>query len=224
MDNPILTLENLHKSYAQAKGSLSILKGISLSLNPEEIVGLVGVSGSGKSTLLHLAGLLDTPTEGTVTIDGVMGSKETDTVRTKIRNEKLGFIYQFHHLLPEFTALENITLPALIQGKKRAEDEALYYLDRLGLQDRAHHFPSELSGGEKQRVAIARALINRPKLIIADEPTGNLDPETAQGVFDLFVECARKTKVACLIATHDPALMTKMDRVFEMKNGLLRMP
>ena len=224
MSKSILTLKGVEKSYAQGTESLSILKNVNLMVNPGEIVGLVGVSGSGKSTLLHMAGLLDHATSGEILLDGMSVKSLDDSVLTRWRNEKIGFIYQFHHLLPEFTALENVMLPHLMGGhsSKEASQKAEDLLAQLDLQDRLTHYPSELSGGEQQRVAVARALINDPALILADEPTGNLDPGTAKKVFDIFVDVARKRNLACLIATHDLALTKKMDRVFHLQDGSIK--
>jgi lipoprotein-releasing system ATP-binding protein len=220
---PILALQNVTKSYPQGKESLTILKKCQLKIYPGEVVGLLGVSGSGKSTLLHMAGLLDVPTSGEVFIHGTEVQNQSDAVLTRWRNARIGFIYQFHHLLPEFTALENVMMPCLMQGESaaRAKEKALYYLNHLGLQARITHFPSELSGGEQQRVAIARAFVNDPSLILADEPTGNLDTETAHIVFDLFLNLAREKGLSCLIATHDRQLASQMDRVFVLDAGRL---
>lgn len=222
--SPVLKLDNIVKTYEQGGQSLSILKKVSLTIYPGEIVGLVGVSGSGKSTLLQIAGLLDHPTSGEVTLDGLSVKGASDGDLTEWRNEKVGFIYQFHHLLPEFTALENVTLPQVIKGisKRDAEKKASDYLKMLSLEDRATHHPSALSGGEQQRVAVARALVNDPKIILADEPTGNLDPGTAKKVFDLFMKVARSKKVACVVATHDREMAKKMDRVFEIHGASLK--
>lgn len=221
--SPTLALKNVSKSYAQGKETLTILKKCSLKIHPGEVVGLVGVSGSGKSSLLHVAGLLDAPTSGTVFCNGTSLQGQGDTLLTRWRNEMIGFIYQFHHLLPEFTALENVMLPALMKGlsPKKAEEKAHHYLNYLGLQHRITHFPSELSGGEQQRVAIARAFVNDPAIILADEPTGNLDRETALKVFDLFLSLAKEKQLSCLIATHDRALAQKMDRILSLKEGHL---
>lgn len=220
---PVLALKNITKSYPQGKGTLTILKECSFEIYSGEVVGLLGVSGSGKSSLLHMAGLLDAPTKGQVLIKGTPIQNQSDAVQTKSRNELIGFIYQFHHLLPEFTALENVIMPQLMKriSFKDAEKKAQHYLTHLGLQHRLSHFPSELSGGEQQRVAIARAFINDPALILADEPTGNLDLETAHTVFNLFLTFAKEKGLACLIATHDQALAQKMDRVVELKDGHL---
>ncbi len=221
---PILELRGLEKTYHQGPQTLSIFKDINMTIHAGEIVGLVGVSGSGKSSLLHIAGLLDQPTAGSVSLEGAKITTQDDTLLTKWRNEKIGFIYQFHHLLPEFTALENAMLPHLMadHSEKDATIKAVDLLDHLGLQDRLHHYPSELSGGEQQRVAVARALMNDPLLILADEPTGNLDPATSKKVFDLFIQVVRQKNIACLIGTHDLSMAKKMDRVLELKAGTLK--
>lgn len=217
MNNPvILSAKNIAKSYSQADGSpLNILHDINLEVKSGEIVALVGPSGSGKSTLLHILGLLDTPTGGSLTINGNEVSNLSEQQRTLTRRSDIGFIYQFHHLLPEFSALENIVLPQMVAGKNQseAEERAMTLLKRLRLDHRADHRPARLSGGEQQRVAIARALANRPKLLLADEPTGNLDPETAEEVFQLFMTVVRKTGIAALIATHNMELAERMDRM-----------
>lgn len=221
---PILDLQQVSKTYAQGNHALCVLDKASLQIHPREIVGLIGSSGSGKSTLLHLAGLLDDPTSGKVILEGTDVTGQSEQTLTQWRNQSIGFVYQFHHLLPEFTALENVMLPQLIHGvsQKEAKAAAEGQLESLGLGDRMHHHPSELSGGEQQRVAIARAFANNPKLILADEPTGNLDPETAHRVFELFLERVRRQKVACLIVTHDHDLIKKMDRVFSLKSGVIK--
>jgi lipoprotein-releasing system ATP-binding protein len=212
----ILSAQNLCKSYPQADSSpLEILKDISLEVKAGEIVALVGPSGSGKSTLLHILGLLDSSTSGSLHINGQDVSDLSERERTLTRRNDIGFIYQFHHLLPEFSALENIVLPQMILGKDQrgAEERANTLLKRLKLDHRADNRPAKLSGGEQQRVAIARALANKPKLLLADEPTGNLDPETAEEVFQLFMTVVRKTGIAALIATHNMDLAKRMDRM-----------
>jgi len=219
----ILEIVDLKRSFHQGHKTIDVLRGIELTVNPGELVGLVGASGSGKSTLLQIAGLLDKSSSGEVTISGIKTRGITDDTRSAIRRERLGFIYQFHHLLPEFTALENIALAARISGatEKDARDKAKALLAELKLDDREDHIPAKLSGGEQQRVAIARALAGEPELILADEPTGNLDEATAVRVFDLFVETVKNRGVAALIATHDMALANKMDRQFILKDGNL---
>ena len=223
MSNAVLKLENIAKSYPQGNTTLHILQNISLQLNAGERVALVGPSGAGKSTLLQIAGLLDTPDSGTIRIAEEELSNASDHARTMIRRHHLGFVYQFHHLLPDFSALENVMLPQTIAGKPKAEAtaRALELLDVLGLQDRLAHRPSELSGGEQQRVAIARALANRPKVILADEPTGNLDSHTASTITAMLCECAKKEGTAMLIATHNLDLAKSMDRTLTLKDGKL---
>lgn len=219
----ILKLSGIERSFHQAHKTLTVLKGVDLEIAAGELVGLVGASGSGKSTLLQIAGLLDKPSAGTVEIDGELVATDKDDQRTATRRDKLGFIYQFHHLLPEFSALENVALAAQIGGESErgARETARGLLSDLGLGEREDHVPAKLSGGEQQRVAIARALAANPKLILADEPTGNLDEATAARVLDLFVETVRSRGVAALIATHDMALAAKMDRRLILKDGML---
>ena len=221
MNNFMLRVEGLEKSFKQAGQRLTVFKDLSLQVAEGEIVALVGQSGSGKSTLLQLAGLLDTPTSGSVWIDNQPASTLSEKKRTAMRSHDIGFIYQFHHLLPEFTALENVAMPAIIAGvkHKHACEKAARYLQDLGLGDRLTHRPSQLSGGEQQRVAIARALINDPKLILADEPTGNLDPDTSDIVFNLLMEQVRIRRIGALIATHNHDLADEMDRVLVLENG-----
>ena len=220
---PTLSLRGVTRSYPSGEKTLEVLKGVDLDVMPGEIVGLIGPSGSGKSSLLHAAGLLERPTGGRVILDGVDASSLADGPRTRLRLHAIGFVYQFHHLLPELSALDNVALPALIAGEKRrdAEARALDLLTRLGLAERTHHQPAQLSGGEQQRVAIARALANRPRVLLADEPTGNLDPTTSGAVFQSLFELARIQKVAALIATHNMELASYMDRVFALKDGRL---
>jgi lipoprotein-releasing system ATP-binding protein len=202
---------------------LTVLNGVDLSLARGEIVALVAPSGSGKSTLLHLAGLLEKPDGGAVIIDGRDAGQLPDQDRTEIRLRRIGIVYQFHHLLAEFTALENIALPQMIAGKSAAEAEkrAMVLLDKLGLAARAGHLPGKLSGGEQQRVAIARALANQPALLLADEPTGNLDVGTANIVFEELLRIVRSENVAALIATHNPELASRMDRQMTLQGGKL---
>ncbi|MCH9019662.1 MAG: ABC transporter ATP-binding protein, partial [Proteobacteria bacterium] len=202
---------------------IEVLRGVSLELSAGEIVALVGPSGAGKSTLLHIAGLLERVDGGMVVIGGEPCGRLSDGERTRLRRERLGFIYQFHHLLPEFSALENVALPQMIAGVKRgpARDRARELLASLGLEERADHRPGQLSGGEQQRVAIARALANGPRVLLADEPTGNLDHATAMGVFDQLVARVRETGVAALVATHNLELAGRMDRVLALQDGTL---
>jgi lipoprotein-releasing system ATP-binding protein len=224
MNNPILNLTDIHRAYKKGKpGEVTVLRGASLTLQPGEVVALVAPSGAGKSTLLHIAGLLDTPDSGTVTLDGTDMTKLSDRKRTRARREDIGFVYQFHHLLPEFTALENITLPQLANGTApaAAEARALDLLTRVGVAERANHRPAELSGGEQQRVAFCRALANAPRLLLADEPTGNLDPATADQVFAALMTLVRETGLSALIATHNMELASRMDRTVQMEAGRL---
>ena len=221
--NKILELKNIQKTYGKGQTTLSVLKDINFAISSGEVVALVGPSGSGKSTLLHIAGLLDTPTKGQIFIQGKNISKMSDNERTDLRKKNMGFVYQAHLLLPDFTALENVMMPQLIAGtdKKTAQKKALDLLDKVGLKNRAIHRPGELSGGEQQRVAIARALANNPALLLADEPTGNLDPQTAEKVFALFMSLVRETGLSALIATHNPELANQMDRRISVQDGIL---
>jgi lipoprotein-releasing system ATP-binding protein len=216
-----LELKDVRRTFVQGGQTLDVLKGISLALKPGEIVALVGPSGSGKSTLLHIAGLLERPTSGEVIIDGESGARLGDRRRTQIRREKLGFVYQYHHLLREFSALENVVLPQMIAGvsKRKARERAHALLASLGLADRESHRPARLSGGEQQRVAIARALANEPILLFADEPTGNLDQATAEAVFLNLLSVVRRSGLAALIATHNPGLAARMDRRLVLEDG-----
>jgi len=214
----ILSANNLSKSYNQADGEkLEILKNFSIELKEGEIVALVGPSGSGKSTLLHILGLLDQANGGTLSIDDRDVVKLSEGERTKIRRNDIGFVYQFHHLLAEFSAIENIMLPQIINAihKDDAEINAKTLLEKMNLSHRADNRPAKLSGGEQQRVAIARALANKPKILIADEPTGNLDPETAETVFQMFISLVRDTNTTALIATHNMDLAKRMDRIIQ---------
>lgn len=221
--SPVLEISGLTHTYKQGDKALHILKEANLSISPGEIVALVGPSGAGKSTLLHLAGLLMTPTKGHIKICGLQTHKVKDKIRTEIRREFLGFVYQYHHLLPDFTALENVFMPQVIGGSldKSVIERAAYLLSQLGLKGRMDHRPSQLSGGEQQRVAIARALMNHPQLLLADEPTGNLDPATAQKVFTELLTLVRSTGLSALIATHNPELASRMDRQITLRNGEL---
>jgi lipoprotein-releasing system ATP-binding protein len=219
----ILQLQNLIRTYQGGDESLTVLNGASLSLNRGEIVALVAPSGAGKSTLLHLAGLLEKPDGGAVIINGTDAGKLGDHERTEIRLRTIGIVYQFHHLLPEFSALENISLPQMIAGKsqQKAEKRSMDLLSKLGLAARRQHLPGKLSGGEQQRVAIARALANEPAILLADEPTGNLDIATAEIVFNELLHLVRSENVAALIATHNPDLASRMDRQLTLQNGKL---
>ncbi len=223
MSSPVLRLTKLERTYVTDSGKLPVLRGVDLELAPGEIVGLIGPSGSGKSSLLHSAGLLERPDGGTVEIGGLNCSEMKDGARTRVRLSQVGFVYQFHHLLPEFSALQNVGMPAMIAGRGEAwaAERATELLTQLGLGARLHHQPGQLSGGEQQRVAIARALTNQPRLLLADEPTGNLDPDTANVVFQALHDLARNQGVAALIATHNLELARFMDRVFTLKDGHL---
>jgi lipoprotein-releasing system ATP-binding protein len=223
MSEPVLSIRGLERTYETAAGGLTVLRGVDLDVQPGEIVGLIGPSGSGKSSLLHAAGLLEHPNAGRITVLGRDCSQLNERERTRVRLGTIGFVYQFHHLLPEFSALDNVALPQMILGKSRkaARDRARILLTDLGLAERADHQPAQLSGGEQQRVAIARALANSPRLLLADEPTGNLDPTTSGAVFENLYELARRTGVAALVATHNLELARHMDRVLALKDGHL---
>ena len=219
----VLELRGVSRSYKSGGGELVVLSGADIELNAGELVGLVGPSGSGKSTLLHLAGLLEPPDAGHVILEGVDCHTLSDRERTLLRRQKLGFVYQFHHLLPEFNALDNIAMPLMIDGigREAAREKAVSLLAEMGLEDRGHHQPGQLSGGEQQRVAIARALANDPRLVIADEPTGNLDPGTTERVFATLIKMVRSEGAAVLVATHNMALTSHMDRVLTLQDGKL---
>jgi len=220
---PALELKNVARSYAEGKGRLDVFKDLNLTVRAGEIVALVGQSGSGKSSLLHIAGLLEAPTAGEVYIAGQNCSKLDDRARTRIRRIGIGFVYQFHHLLPEFSAVENVMMPQLIAGTSRsaARNRARELLTRLGLEPRLEHRPTELSGGEQQRVAIARALANRPLLLLADEPTGNLDPETAARVHDELLRLISDEGLGALVATHNLDLAQGMSRIARLERGMI---
>lgn len=224
MNDPILTLKGITKGYNQGKPSeVSVLQGTDLTVAKGEVVALVAPSGAGKSTLLHIAGLLDTPDAGGVQIDGQDMTKLSDRKRTAVRRNDVGFIYQFHHLLPEFTSLENIVLPQLANGVSESDAtiRAMDLLTRVGIAERGGHRPAALSGGEQQRVAFCRALANQPKLLLADEPTGNLDPDTSDRVFDELIDLVHGTGLAAVIATHNLELAARMDRMVRMTAGKL---
>ncbi len=220
---PILSVRNLHRSYPSGGGELQVLRGADIDIYPGEMVGLIGPSGSGKSTLLHAAGLLEKPNAGEVYINGRECLKLPDDKRTQIRRDSIGMVYQFHHLQKEFTALENIMIPQMIAGTnaRKAEAEAERLLGVMGLTARATHKPSQMSGGEQQRVAIARALANKPQMLLADEPTGNLDPATSDSVFQSLFDLTRHEGVSALVATHNMQLTQFMDRVLTVQNGLI---
>jgi len=223
LSSPVFSARALTRTYVTGNGELTVLRGVDLDIFPGELVGLIGPSGSGKSSLLHAAGLLERPTSGQVFIDGEDVGALDERARTRIRLTRVGFVYQFHHLLPEFDARDNVALPMRIAGyseavaRQRAEET----LTTLGLGERLTHQPAQLSGGEQQRVAIGRALANGPRLLLADEPTGNLDPTTSQSVFESLRELTKTTGVAALIATHNMELAGHMDRVFALKDGHL---
>jgi lipoprotein-releasing system ATP-binding protein len=223
MSEPILALSGVKRSYPTGEGELEVLKGVDLEVYPGEIVGLIGPSGSGKSSLLHAAGLLERPTEGRIVVGGRDCSNLSDRERTRIRLGSIGFVYQFHHLLAEFSALDNVALPQMVAGAGRpvARARAEELLTQLGLAQRLSHQPGQLSGGEQQRVAVARALANQPRVVLADEPTGNLDPATSGAVFQALFDLARATGVALVIATHNMELAGYMDRVMALRDGLL---
>ena len=222
-DIPILFLHDVERHYSQGDATLNILNGAELALWPGQSVALVAPSGAGKSTLLHLAGLLEHPDHGEVYIDGRATAILPDAERTRIRRNEIGFVYQSHHLLPEFTALENVLLPQLIRGLGRSEarKRAIELLDYLGLKGRLNHRPAEMSGGEQQRVAIARAIANAPRILLADEPTGNLDVRTADHVFAAFTQLVRASGLATIIATHNMDIAARMDRRVTIRDGLV---
>jgi lipoprotein-releasing system ATP-binding protein len=221
MSDPALELDGIVKTFEQGGASLEVLRGASLSVEPGEIVALVGPSGAGKSTLLHIAGLLEQPSDGDVLLNGESCGGLSDDRRTELRRGIVGFVYQFHHLLPEFSALENVVLPQMVAGvaRRQARVRAHELLGAVGLGERETHRPGRLSGGEQQRVAIARALANAPRLLIADEPTGNLDQHTAADVFAMLLEMVRQSGLAALIATHNSDLAARMDRVLALRDG-----
>ena len=218
-----LSLRDIKRTFVQGDRRLEVLKGITLDLRPAEIVALVGQSGSGKSTLLHIAGLLERPDAGDIVVGGKSAGAAGDRERTVMRRQFLGFVYQYHHLLPEFSAIENVMLPQMLNGRSRAEARrrAAELLGMVQLKERADHRPGRLSGGEQQRVAIARAVANSPRVLLADEPTGNLDSTTADAVFRQLLALVRETGMAALVATHNPELASRMDRTVTLKDGVL---
>jgi lipoprotein-releasing system ATP-binding protein len=218
-----LSLRDIKRTFVQGDRRLEVLQGVSLDLRPGEIVALVGQSGSGKSTLLHIAGLLERPDEGDIIIDGKSAGAANDRERTALRRRVLGFVYQYHHLLPEFSAIENVMLPQMLNGRSRgqARIHAAELLAMVQLKDRSDHRPGRLSGGEQQRVAIARAVANAPSVLLADEPTGNLDSSTADTVFRQLLSLVRDTGMAALVATHNHDLAARMDRTVTLKDGIL---
>lgn len=223
MNEPILLCEQLVKTYSDGVAKIEVLKNIDLKVEPSEIVAIVGSSGSGKSTLLHLLGGLDRPTAGRVLLNGKNVHELKEVEKCKLRNQCLGFVYQFHHLLPEFSALENVSMPLLIRGldPKQIEQKAAHLLDQVGLKQRMKHRLGQLSGGERQRVAIARALIADPLCVLADEPTGNLDPRNAERVLQLFFDLQQQLKTSVVMVTHDPVIAKRAQRVFKIEEGQL---
>ncbi|RCU52582.1 MULTISPECIES: lipoprotein-releasing ABC transporter ATP-binding protein LolD [Corallincola] len=226
MSKPLLVCDSVSKTYQEGKLTTEVLKGVSLSVNEGEMLAIVGSSGSGKSTLLHLLGALDTPSEGKVILDGDDIYQMSATQQCQLRNKKLGFVYQFHHLLPEFNALENVAMPLLIGGVSGsdARKRAAKMLERVGLSHREKHRPSELSGGERQRVAIARALVTEPRIVLADEPTGNLDSNTGEAVYQLMLSLNETLGTSFIVVTHDLALAGRLHRKISLVNGLLEEP
>ncbi len=223
MSDAVLELRDIVRTFRQGEDRLEVLRGASLRVAAGEIVALTGPSGAGKSTFLHIAGLLERPDSGEVVVRGGACGSLSDDERTALRRQSIGFVYQFHHLLPEFTALENLVLPQMIAGVGRAAAgrRAQEMLEMTGIAERARHRPAEMSGGQQQRVAIARAFANRPKILIADEPTGNLDQETAERMFELLLDLVRGQGVGALVATHNPELAARMDRELTVRNGAL---
>jgi lipoprotein-releasing system ATP-binding protein len=224
MNNPIIACEALSKTYYEGTAPVHVLKGVDFSIFQASRMAIVGPSGSGKSTLLHLLGGLDNPSQGCITINGFDWQQLKEKKRCQLRNRELGFIYQFHHLLPEFTALENVAMPLLLRGtaKEEAIEKAQAILGKVGLKEREQHKPSQLSGGERQRTAIARALVHKPKCVFADEPTGNLDRTTAFKIFDLMLELNEEGKTALVMVTHDMELARRMNNIWTLQGGQLQ--
>lgn len=218
----VLKLSDIKKDFTQAGQKIPVIKGVNIEIKKGELVALIGPSGSGKTTLLQIAGLLDAPTSGQIFINDFDASKSNDEVRTNLRKNHIGFVYQFHHLLPEFSALENAALPLLVQGKNWNDAllEGKNILKEVGLEDRLDHKPSQLSGGQQQRVALARAIISRPNLILADEPTGNLDATAAEKVFEILCNLVKVHEVGCLVVTHNAELAKKANRIITLRDGI----
>ena len=223
--SPVVKCRHIAKTYTEGPAAVEVLSDVNLEIAPGERVAIIGASGSGKSTLLHVLGGLDTPTRGEVWIDDINMGELNTVARGRLRNQALGFVYQFHHLLPEFTALENVCMPLLIRGvaAHEAQAQAQPLLERVGLAQRLHHKPGELSGGERQRAAVARALVTRPKCVLADEPTGNLDYKTADQVYDLMLELNQVYGTGFVVVTHDPRLAQRLDRTLVLEKGVLHL-
>jgi len=223
VNNVVLQLRDIKRSFEQGGHRLEILRGVNLAIERGEIVALLGPSGCGKTTLLQISGLLENPTSGEIFVNGQKVMSGADKLRTDLRRTQIGFVYQSHHLLPDFTAVENLLLPQYVANVNKAEakNRALKLLESVGLANRAEHYPSQLSGGEQQRVAIARALVNRPALLLADEPTGNLDPQTAEEVFQVMLQTIRSLRIGALVVTHNAELAGRMDRILQLKGGLV---